>query len=221
MNTLTRLKTALTALALGMALLPAAQAQQKAAGVQFPAGLKWEMMRYGAFAPGGMMKNSATPAEKSAATKLWKKELDSIPPNKFFDRSKGEYPADFLISTYDSDKYKFVFSIMYTLHMDYPACSDPRNGPFPEGFDFDSAQMYHVCPMRVVRLDKTNNQVTDWIVNDFCVVHSDYSEEHAERKNHPLAENHTEIAIHGDVAYFRVIQYGKWVPACNRSIRLL
>ena len=149
-----------------------------------------------------MMKESASPAEKKLALEMWKGELNAMPPNKFFDRSKGEYPADFLISTYENDKYKFVFSIMYTLHMDYPACSDPLNGPFPPGFDFNNAQMQHVCPMRMVRMDKASRQTKQWTLKDYCAVHSDYSEEHAERKNHPVEENHTEIAIHGDTAYF-------------------
>ena len=217
MNTLTRLKIALTALTLGLALLPAAQAQQ---AVKFPAGLKWEVMKFGAFAPGGMMKESASPAEKKLALELWKSELNAMPPNKFFDRSKGEYPADFLISTYENDKYKFVFSIMYTLHMDYPACSDPLNGPFPPGFDFNNAQMQHVCPMRMVRMDKASRQTKQWTLKDYCAVHSDYSEEHAERKNHPVEENHTEIAIHGDTAYFRVIQFGRQATRCDRAVQL-
>ena len=217
MNTLTNLKTALTALALGLALLPGAQAQ----GVQFPAGLKWEMMKFASFMSGSQMKASATDAEKKAALEIWKKELHAIPPNERYDRSKDEYPADVLISTYENDKYKFAFTILGALNFDYPACEDAENGPFPQGYDFDNAQTYPVCSIRVVRMDKSSRQAQQWVLPKYCFVYEDYSEKHPEmRKNHPLADNHTEIAIHDNTAYFRVIQGGRWVPACNRSIKL-
>ena len=44
-----RMKTCLLACALGLALLPAAQAQQEK--VRFPAGLKWQTMALVTFAP--------------------------------------------------------------------------------------------------------------------------------------------------------------------------
>ena len=67
----------------------------------------------------------------------------------------------------------------------------------------------------VVQNAATGAVMTQEQFPDYCLMFSDYEAT-------PEAENHTEIAFdkQSKTAYFRVMQYGKYVPSCNRAIRL-
>ena len=72
--------------------------------------------------------------------------------------------------------------------------------------------IYSICSMRIFQIDSIPISVRD--IPDICFLHSDNSD-------HPVAKNHTEFAFQeaDQVAYFRIIQYGKEVADCNRVVQ--
>ena len=75
--------------------------------------------------------------------------------------------------------------------------------------------MYSTCPMRFIAQHKGTGRIAQKDLPGYCFLHED-------GEDAPLAKNHTEIAMDskGETVYFRIIQHGKSVPACNRAIRL-
>lgn len=203
MNTLAKLKPAL-ALALGLALLPAAQAQQ---AVKFPAGLKWEMMKLAVF-DDDYIKETVSPAEKNLAAEIWKEEIKALPNNNFTNKRES---SSVLVGVFENDKYRYVFSSLWSGA--HPECTAPSGTLGHSVVGLENMQLYPTCPMRIVRMDKSSREIKTWKQKDFCFVHEDF-------KNTPLDKNHTEMAVSGNVAYFRSIQYGKHVLRCDRAIQL-
>ena len=203
MNTLTRLKIALTALTLGLALLPAAQAQQKG-GVKFPAGLKWQMMKLATFdAPPGYYAETVTPAEKQLAAAIWQKEMAA---NTETTVTGQKMMSTILIHSFENADFRYTFT-----SLDIPfqnGCKPPENGR-------DVVDMYSTCPMRFIAQHKETKKVVQKDLPGYCFLHEDDEEA-------PLSKNHTEIAMDskGETVYFRIIQHGREVPACKRAIRL-
>ena len=203
MKTMPQLKATLTALALGLAMLPAAQAQQKT--VKFPAGLKWEMMKLATFdAPPGYYAETVTPAEKQLAAAIWQKEMAA---NTATTVSGQKMMSTILIHSYEKDDFRYTFT-----SLDIPfqnGCTPPENGR-------DVVNMYSTCPMRFIAQHKETKKVAQKDLPGYCFLHEDDEDEA------PLSKNHTEIAMDskGETVYFRIIQHGKEVPACNRAIRL-
>ena len=200
MNTLAKLKPAL-ALALGLALLPAAQAQQ---AVKFPAGLKWEMMKLATFdAYPGYYAETVTPAEKQLAAAIWQKEVAA---NTATTVTGAKMASAILIHSFENADFRYTFT-----SLDLPfqnGCEPPENGR-------NVVDMYSTCPMRFIAQHKETKKVAQKDLPGYCFLHEDDDET-------PLSKNHTEIAMDskGEVVYFRVIQHGKEVPACNRAVRL-
>jgi len=91
--------------------------------------------------------------------------------------------------------------------MDFERCEPPLNGK-------DVVDMYSRCLARVAIGPVQRPHVIEF--RDFCILNVDYDQ------NAPLEQNHTQFAFDRgtSTAYFRVIQHGRFVPACNRSIRL-
>ena len=204
MNTLTKLKAALTALALGLTLLPAAQAQQKAAGVQFPAGLKWEMMKFVAFdAPPGFYGETVTPAEKQLAGAIWQKEMAA---NTATTVTGKKMMSQILIHSFEDANFRYTFTSLYIPFQN--GCEPPANGR-------DVVDMYSTCPMRFIAQHKGTGRIAQKNLPNYCFLSIDEEDARA-------VENHTEIAMDskGETAYFRIIQHGKAVSACNKAIRL-
>ena len=203
MKAMPQLKAALTALALGLALLPAAQAQHKG-GVNFPKGLKWEMMKLAAFdAPPGLYKETASPDEKQLAAAIWAKEIAANTATTFDGKKMS---STVLIYGFEDDNFRYTFT-----SLDIPfqnGCEPPANG-------WHEVDIYSKCPMRFVAESKETKKTAQKDFPSYCFLHSD-------DEDNPLAENHTEIAMDskGAAVYFRIIQHGKPVPACNRAIRL-
>ena len=199
-----RMKTCLLACALGLALLPAAQAQQEK--VRFPAGLKWQTMPLVTFDYPGY--HEGTPAQRKLAKAIWAKEIESMPVNTLL-KDGGKYSSFILLSAFEDSRHKYFFSILSAAADAYEKCEDPPNGSSPD------TPMYSKCPMRVVIEDKATGQMQIQDFQDYCHLYVDDPDA-------PASKNHTEIAIDDKtrMAYFRVIQYGRLAPECNRAIRL-
>lgn len=201
MSTLTNIKPAFTALALGLALLPAAQAQQ---AVKFPAGLKWEMMKLAAFdAPPGLFKETASQEERQLAATIWTKEM-AANTGTVMDGTKMS--SKILIHSFEHNNFIYTFT---SLNIPFQnGCEPPANGR-------DVVDIYSTCPMRFIAQHKETKKIAQKDFPGYCFLHYGDSD-------NPLSENHTEIAMDnkGETVYFRTIQHGKEVPACNRGIRL-
>ena len=91
----------------------------------------------------------------------------------------------------------------------YPKCEDAINSK-------DTATpIYTLCPMRFVLQDKSSQKSVQQEFPGFCTIF-------ANSTNNPKSKNYQQVAISqdGKTAYFRVVQYGKPAPECNRAIRL-
>lgn len=198
-----RLSKCLVVATMGMAGL--VHAQQASRRVIFPDGLQWKMMPQVTFnftaAPTG------TPEQKSVVENIWGKELSQEPDNDL--KGVGKYPSFVLLSTVDADGFKYVFTSYNSLNS---TCIAPPNGPF--GDPKYKAPMYSTCDLRIVRIDPRTNQRVVRSVPEFCHLYIDSPPDHF------LSNNHTEIAFDSKTktAYFRVIQYGKRAPECDRRI---
>lgn len=183
-----------------------AQNPATTAKVTFPAELNWEAMPVVTFDFSPWV--SGTPAERKLAAKIWRKELDAIPTAEFQGRVK-KYPAFILLGASEDGAHRYIFSGLSAASVAYPLCEDPPNG----GDEHTST--WANCPMRVVIQNKETGVEHQEQFPDYCLQYSYGSDR-------PFAENHTEFAFDNKTktAYFRVLQYGKHVPACDRAIRL-
>lgn len=166
--------------------------------VKFPAGLKWKVMHYASFnfAP---EEGKIDPQIKAGSYALWKTDLDAMKVEAT-QKKKEPAPAMVLTSAPYSDKYVFSMIDSAASH-----CIRPGNGA-------GMYDIYSICSMRIFQIDSIPISVRD--IPDICFLHSDNSD-------HPVAKNHTEFAFQeaDQVAYFRIIQYGKEVADCNRVVQ--
>ena len=172
-----------------------AMAQSKA--VQFPAGLKWEWMHYASFnfQPD---EGQIDPKIKSVAYALWKSKLDAVSANADKTKSKPIPVFVLLSSPYTKNQ---IFSMVLSTAEN---CLFPGNGP-------GMVDMYALCPMSVFQVNATPVRTKE--VPNMCFLHLNNSD-------NPASRFHTEFAFNeaNRTAYFRVIQAGKEVPACNRMV---
>lgn len=190
----------------GLALCMAAgvQAQSQAPGkVKFPAGLKWQAMGWVTF---DSPRPSGTEQQRQMAKAVWSKEIDAIPLNDFLKNGK-KYPSQVLISEFENNGLRYIFTSFAAGHAFYPACEDPPNSGAAD------TPTYSICPMRVVIEEKDTGRKKHQDFLNYCHLHFDDPDA-------PASKNHTEFAVASNTAYFRVIQYGKHVPECDRAIRL-
>ena len=201
-----RFGLALGAVAVAGAQLANAQspAPQK---VSFPAGLKWQMMPLVTFRFPGY--HEGTPAQRKLARSVWGQDIDGLPLNDVR-RDGSRFPAFVLLSPmFETQQFRYVFTTMSAAGAVYEHCEDPPNSAGAE------TPMYSICPMRVVIEDKASGKRTQQDFPRYCHLFVDDPDQ-------PAARNHTAVAFDAKTAtaYFRVIQYGKPVPACDRGIRL-
>lgn len=169
--------------------------------VKFPAGLKWEPMRAVEIrlTPKPITRSSGSKDEKIARA-VWFDEVKRsealVPPRNMF---------ILLAQARSARNEVLTFSLLDIL--DFERCEPPLNGK-------DVVDMYSKCLARV-HVDRKPAPVVKEF-DRFCQLNIDNSEDA------PLKKNHTEFAFEPrtNTAYFRVIQYGKAVPACHRSIKL-
>lgn len=190
-------------LAAGAILATAVTAQSQVVK-QFPAGLQWETMDLLAFnlnAP----EFAGTPAQRELARAIWQPTIDSFSPRD----SMGKWPAFVLLKAYESPSHRYVFTAMSAAAAAYSKCEDAINSRNP------TTPIYTICPMRVVVQDKVSGKSGQREFERYCTIF-------ANDPDNPKSKNYQQVAISqdGKTAYFRVVQYGKPAPECNRSITL-
>lgn len=190
--------------ALGLAAMAATAANGQTVLKQFPPGLKWATMSVVALnlnAP----EFPSTPAERELAWSIWKTTIESFPAGG----PGGKWPAFVMLKAFESKTKRYVFSSLSAAAVAYPQCEDARNSKEP------TTPIYTICPMRVVVEDKASGQSTRLDFPRFCNIFANDSD-------NPRSRNYGQVAISpdGKTAYFRVVQYGKPAPECNRAISL-
>ena len=153
--------------------------------------------------------HEGTPAQRKLARSVWGQDIDGLPLNDVR-RDGSRFPAFVLLSPmFETQQFRYVFTTMSAAGAVYEHCEDPPNSAGAE------TPMYSICPMRVVIEDKASGKRTQQDFPRYCHLFVDDPDQ-------PAARNHTAVAFDAKTAtaYFRVIQYGKPVPACDRGIRL-
>lgn len=183
----------------GIAMLSGSIRAQATNGSQAPPGLNWKWMNEVIFGS-QRLASSGTPQQHTLAFQIW---ADTLGQSVVF--GTGKRAASFvLIGSANEGGTEYVFS-MFTRA---GTCEDPPNGS--AGADVTYAR----CPLRVTIL-APGGQSRSQDFSGYCYLNVDSADA-------PRASNHTEFAFdrRSSTAYFRVIQYGKTVSACSRSIRL-
>ncbi len=201
------LLTAAAAITVAMASGMPAYAQPAASNkVTFPAGLKWEMMPMVSF--GYRPKQYGTPKQRELAQQIWGDEINSLPLNKVLNDG-SRYPGFVLLSAFENSAQRYYFTSFRAGGSIYEKCEDPPNSSAAD------TPMYSICPMKVVIEDKSSGQRSQQEFANYCHLYIDDADM-------PASKNHTEVAVDSrtNTAYFRVIQYGKHAPECDRAIRL-
>ncbi|MCL1962062.1 MAG: hypothetical protein FWG56_09895 [Desulfovibrionaceae bacterium] len=200
----TLLKT-IPAFALGLCLAAGASAQgAKDKKIVFPAGLDWQTMDLVAFNfnyPG----YEGKPGSREVAHSIWGEIIDKFPT-----RSDGKkWSAFVILSAFENISKRFYFSSLDAASTVYPLCEDPPN------HNSKDTPIYSQCPMRVVIQDKASGQSTHQDFPRYCIMTTN-------DKDQPKTRNYAQVAVHPatNTAYFRVVQYGKPAPECDRAIKL-
>ena len=190
----------LATLAMGMA----AAIAPTPSSAKAPEGLHWETLDLMAFAfdaPG----YEATPAAKDLARSIWGKTMDSFPP--FAPNRK--WPVFVIQKVVETPAKRYLFSSMNAAASAYPSCEDPPNSSAPD------TPIYAKCPMRVIVLDKATGKSAEEQFKGYCNITTNDREQ-------PKTRNYAQVAVdtRTNTAYYRVVQYGKPAPECDRTIRL-
>lgn len=161
--------------------------------------VKWQIMPEVTF---NYPVQTGTKAQRDWAYAVWSKEINSTPQSPVNPRMR--LPSFILIGGAETAANLYSFTSLNAAGK----CIDPPNG---DGTS-DAKHTYSVCPLKVMKRTKATGAGKVEIVKDFCYL------------NDPddMPRNHTEMAFDakGKTAYFRVIMYGKHVPACDRAVNL-
>lgn len=176
-------------------------AQSTGKPVSFPANLKWSPMTLVGFNTGNMEIPHASRAEISLARSIWDKEIESTGPGI---KPNTKSPSFILLKAFSAGNEQFVFSIFDSGFSN--GCIPPANG---RGIE----DMYSICPMRVTQMNTTQSASQDF--PEYCHLYPEPAEK-------PGEINQSQIAFDANTmtAYFRTIQYGKHVAACDRTLRI-
>ena len=175
--------------------------------VIFPAGLKWERMRTVILDRRGETAQSpmvpVRPEDITASKRIWSDEVAVA-------AAQGKN-ADFhsQISTASYKGAPIAFSLI-DLPMDFERCEQALNGK-------DVVDVYSKCLARVAIGGGRNPHVVEF--SGFCYADSVFAT--PERlKFRAKTQNQFAFDEQQGIAYFRLIQHGKPVPACNRTIEI-
>ncbi|MFN3494016.1 MAG: hypothetical protein ACK40L_05870 [Hydrogenophaga sp.] len=193
----------LAVVCLGISSAPPAWAQVRATSsdqVVFPQGLQWQRM------PGFTIDATKSPAVRGsdpslaqAVERIWADEIAKL-------RAEASPLLSFVIAARAEVRGQPVhFSVISLL--DYERCEPPTNSK-------DAVNMYDRCLARVAIGPVERAHVVEF--RGFCHLNI------ASDANAPLERNHTQFAFDRSTstAYFRVLQQGRFVPECNRSVRV-
>lgn len=135
------------------------------------------------------------PDDHALALNIWDKELKTVDAALF---------PSVLQKTFNFEGKQYTFSILNSSFQD---CEPPANGK-------DVVDMYSICPLKVGRIDEKTFETNLSVHKNYCFLLVDNSPGDKTNETQFLWDKKTRTA------YFRVIQYGKVVPACNRAIRI-
>lgn len=211
---LSRVKFLLSAALLGL-LASTASAQVNPAQMtpfvpeipkRFPGGLSWKTMGLVGFNynyPG----YEGTPAERELAWAIWGPTIEAFPENTYAKDKK--WSASVILAGFENDVERYVFSSMDAASVVYPGCEDAINSKDP------NTPIYTNCPLRITMQNKRTGQAIQRDVLPFCHLATNDADQ-------PKSRNYVQVAVSSDtkLVYFRVVQYGKPAPECNRAIRL-
>ncbi len=175
--------------------------------VIFPAGLKWERMRTVILDSSAATKESPMVPVRgediNAAKRIWTDQVAAA-------QAKGKVPDfDSQISTASYKGTPLAFSLI-ALPMDFERCEQALNGK-------DVVDVYAKCLARVAIGSKQNPYVVEF--SGFCYADSVFSTPE-ELQFRAKTQNQFAFDDKHGVAYFRLLQHGMFVPACNRMIRI-
>lgn len=160
---------------------------------------QWEAMGVVTFNADNLDKINKVPrpnnVDLNLARIVWGKE---IAQNK-------DLPSFVLISSVNHNGTQYTFSILSSATA--PGCIPPANGK-------NVTDIYSVCPIRVSSVN-SSNQAKQGQFNGYCHVYP-----FAPEKAGDINQVQFWFDKANSVAYFRTIQAGQLVPACNKSIHV-
>ena len=175
--------------------------------VIFPAGLKWERMRTVIINPAA----ADNPAPKvevrrqdvDAVKRIWSDEVAAA-------AAKGEAASFNSQIASTSFKGKPIAFSLIDLPRDFERCEQALDGK-------NVIDIYSKCLARVAIGAMPHPHVVEF--SGFCYADSIWATPEEMRFR---AENQNQIAFDekSNTAYFRLLQHGKFVPACNRVIKV-
>lgn len=189
------------ALSITAAFSSLAQAQGSNNENTLPQGLKWEPMTVVGFNTGTMQLPHASRAEINLARTIWEKEIESTGSGITPDSKMASF---ILLKPYSVEGSQFVFSIFSSGFSN--GCIPPANG---RGIE----DMYSVCPMRVTQMDSSKSVSKDF--PEYCHLYPEPAEKPGEINQSQIAFDRNTMT-----AYFRIIQHGKHVKSCDRTLRI-
>ncbi len=166
-----------------------------------PVGLEWQAM-HDAVIDAKIFPTTANDSEKALMGVVWRKEIAGA----YVDKASGRKDPSFvLVGSVKHGTDTYAFSQYF--RAGYTPCAPAPNGR-------SVTQLFPVCPLRVVKFDEAGRS-TSKDYPGYCMLFGDSTD-------NPRAANHTEYADDPKtgIVYFRVIQHGKVVPECNRSLQL-
>lgn len=168
--------------------------------VRFPAGLKWEPMREVKVLDMPKSGEVSKNPDVAVAHSLWMDEI-----KRSFKQAPNFSVSILLGQGRSANGTLLTFSQLNM--MDFERCEPAMNGK-------DVVDMFTKCLARVHVNQKPQPVVKEFV--GFCYLNIDNSQDN------PLSKNHTEFAFEPrtNTAYFRVIQFGRDVPTCHRSVKL-
>jgi hypothetical protein len=175
--------------------------------VIFPAGLKWERMRTVILDRSGETAQSpmvpVRPEDVAASKRIWNDEVAKATA----EGKNADFHSQITTTTY---KGKPVAFSLIALPMDFERCEQASNGK-------DVVDVYSKCLARVAIGGGRNPHVVEF--SGFCYADSVFTTPEELKFR---AQTHNQFAFDDQqgIAYFRLIQHGKLVPVCNRTIKL-
>ena len=120
---------------------------------------------------------------------------------------KRGYPSFVLISNIETKDRIYTFTSLSAGLAYYPLCEDATNG-------VEAMNSFTKCPMRVIVEDKATKKVRYEDFADFChlYVFGDADQ--------PRNKNYAQVVIDGEYAKFRLVENGKQIDSCDRSLKL-
>lgn len=133
------------------------------------------------------------PDDYALAKNIWADEIKQI---------RDSFPISVLQKTINFQGKQYTFSI---LDSGFQHCIPPGNGKY-------MVDMYSTCPLKIGRIDEKTLETSLVVKNDYCFLLEGKTDRTNETQFLWDKKNRT--------AYFRIIQHGVPVPACNRAIQL-